>query len=125
MTQAADERDLRAGAPQAEWAAARRRGLQLDRGGRAMAFALAVFFAALFLFPMYWMIATSLKTLGDVFQVPPVWWPTTLMWQNYPTALHMFPFWRYAWNTVRITVPVTIGVTCSSALVAYSFSRLR
>src|SRR5215211_6143324 len=34
-------------------------------------------------------------------------------------------FLRYAENTLRIALPVTIGVTISSALVAYGFSRLR
>jgi len=54
-----------------------------------------------------------------------VWWPSQLMWSNYPDALKVFPFWRYLSNTLQIAVPVTIGTTVSSSLVAYGFSRLR
>jgi multiple sugar transport system permease protein len=124
VVRAADERQLSAGAQPVAWPRARRRRL-LKRAGQVVAFAVVLFFAVLFLFPLYWMVTTSLKTLAQVFQVPPVWWPPRLMWSNYPAALAMFPFWRYAWNTLLITVPVTIGVTASSALVAYSFGRLR
>jgi multiple sugar transport system permease protein len=47
------------------------------------------------------------------------------MWSNYPQALSYFPFLQYAANTLRIALPVTLGTTASSALVAYGFSRLR
>jgi multiple sugar transport system permease protein len=71
------------------------------------------------------MIATSLKTSAEVFQLPPIWWPPQPRWSNFPEALNVFPFIRYATNTLRIAVPVAIGTTLSSAVVAYGFSRLR
>jgi multiple sugar transport system permease protein len=75
--------------------------------------------------PVYWMLITSFKTTPEVFRMPPAWWPQQLLWSNYPVALGYFPFVQYAGNTLRIALPVTIGVTVSSALVAYGFSRLR
>jgi multiple sugar transport system permease protein len=97
----------------------------LERAGRAAAFCLVLIFATAFVFPLYWMALTSLKTLPEVFHMPTVWWPETLKWSNYPDALDVFPFRQYAVNTLQITVPVAVGTTVSSSLVAYGFSRLR
>ena len=96
-----------------------------DAGGWSVAFLIVLAFAIVFVAPIYWMIVTSLKTTPKCFSMPPVWWPAKLQWSNYPEALQVFPFVRYATNTLRIAVPVAIGTTLSSALVAYGFSRLR
>lgn len=81
--------------------------------------------AIIFVLPLYWLLVTSLKSLDEVFADPLVWWPRQLVWSNYPDALNQFPFWRYLRNTISIAVPVAIGTTLSSAVVAYAFSRLR
>jgi multiple sugar transport system permease protein len=125
MAQTTDDTALQARAVEARWVAARRRARLLDQAGQVLAFALVLFFTILFVFPLYWLIATSLKATPEVFQYPPVWWPAKIMWSNYPAALKVFPFWRYLRNTLEITVPVTFGTTLSSSLVAYGFSRLR
>jgi multiple sugar transport system permease protein len=93
--------------------------------GRALAFLIVLAAAAIFIFPVYWMVVTSLKSVPEVFSLPPVWWPAELRWSNYPEALEYFPFLRYVGNTLQIAVPVSIGTTLSSALVAYGFARLR
>jgi ABC-type glycerol-3-phosphate transport system permease component len=93
--------------------------------GRAVAFLIVLAAAIVFVFPVYWMVVTSLKSTPEVFHLPPVWWPAELRWDNYPDALSTFPFVLYASNTLRIALPVTIGTTLSSAVVAYGFSRLR
>jgi ABC-type glycerol-3-phosphate transport system permease component len=95
------------------------------RVGLAAAFIIILIAAIMFASPIYWMIVTSLKTTPEVFKVPPIWWPEQLRWSNYPEALNVFPFVLYATNTLRIAVPVAIGTTISSALVAYGFSRMR
>ncbi|HVL23120.1 MAG TPA: carbohydrate ABC transporter permease [Thermomicrobiales bacterium] len=93
--------------------------------GRVAAFLIVLAWAVLFIFPVYWMAVTSLKDVSEVFHLPPVWWPAELKWSNYSEALSLFPFVDYAINTLKITVPVTIGTTISSSLVAYGFARLR
>ena len=124
MSNVADARALPVQMPRAQ-VATYRRALLVRRGGLAAAFLIILAFAVLFVAPIYWMAVTSLKTTAEVFQLPPVWWPAKLQWGNYPDALQVFPFVLYASNTLRIAVPVAIGTTLSSALVAYGFSRLR
>ena len=95
-----------------------------SRLGDAVPFLAVLCLALVFALPVYWLVVTSLKNLDEVFADPLVWWPRQLVWANYPQALQQFPFWRYLRNTLAIAVPVTIGATFSSALVAYAFSRL-
>ncbi|MCB0075659.1 MAG: carbohydrate ABC transporter permease, partial [Caldilineaceae bacterium] len=55
-----------------------------------------------------------------------VWIPNPAYPQNFYFAWNTYPFNLFAFNTVfRYAIPVTIGVTISSALVAYGFSRIR
>jgi multiple sugar transport system permease protein len=95
------------------------------RVGLGLAFLVVVAGAVLYAAPVYWMLITSFKSTPEVFRMPPAWWPEQLLWSNYPEALGYFPFVQYAVNTLRIAVPVMIGTTVSSALIAYGFSRLR
>lgn len=81
--------------------------------------------AVLFLAPLYWMIASSLKPEYDVFARPPIWWPNPPRWQNYVEALTKLPFQRYAVNTLIIAVFSVVGYTLSCTVVAYGFARLR
>jgi multiple sugar transport system permease protein len=93
--------------------------------------------AALFLLPFYWMLNTALKPLGDVFAVPPKWWPNPMMWSNFYAALSQrvgstelgttagtIPFYLYFLNTTIITVNGVVATLFSSSLVAYAFARL-
>jgi multiple sugar transport system permease protein len=77
------------------------------------------------LFPIFWLVTTSLKVKSQIFKFPPVWIPNPVHWQNYPDALTAVPFDRYAVNTLIITAANIVGVMLSSSLVAYAFARLR
>jgi ABC-type glycerol-3-phosphate transport system permease component len=81
--------------------------------------------ALLFILPLYWMIASSLKPEYQVFAQPPVWWPIPPQWENYVAALTELPFDRYAFNTLIIATGAVIGHVFSCTLVAYGFARLR
>src|SRR3954451_24420522 len=124
MSAATEERALATVAPQAQ-AHSYRRARVLQVVGRTVAFLIVLGAAIAFVFPVYWMVVTSLKSTPEVFHIPPVWWPAQLQWGNYPEALSNFPFLLYAANTLRIALPVVVGTTISSAVVAYGFSRLR
>jgi multiple sugar transport system permease protein len=93
--------------------------------GRSGAFLLALSLAALFLFPLVWMLITSLKAPSEVFAQPMVWWPRVLQLSNYPDALSVFPFVRDLGNSLIVSLSTTVGTTLSSSLVAYGFARLR
>jgi ABC-type glycerol-3-phosphate transport system permease component len=80
--------------------------------------------ATLFLLPVFWMISSSLKTDYAIFARPPVWWPESPQWTNFPQALTSLPFGRFALNTTFIAVFNIIGHLLSCSVVAYGFARL-
>ncbi|NLG49928.1 MAG: carbohydrate ABC transporter permease [Chloroflexi bacterium] len=79
----------------------------------------------MFMFPLFWMLSTSLKTNEQVYTVPTVWIPNPIAWENYPTALGRMPFWLFVRNSCITSFVPVIGALLSASLVAYSFSRLR
>ncbi|HWQ11522.1 MAG TPA: carbohydrate ABC transporter permease [Roseiflexaceae bacterium] len=91
-----------------------------------LATALCIIGVIIILFPLAWMISTSLKTKTEVAQFPPVWIPAVPQWENYPTALtggNRFDV--YFKNTMIYALGAMIGELISCSLVAYGFARLR
>jgi multiple sugar transport system permease protein len=76
------------------------------------------------IFPLLWMFSTSLKSMDEVMVVPPRWIPQSWQWRNYFDASTDIPFWTYTKNTMIACTLAALGTTFSSALVAYSFTRL-
>jgi len=76
------------------------------------------------LFPLVWMLSTSLKVIGQVYSFPPVLIPEPIVWGNYSEALAMFPFFLYLWNTLVIVAGVMGGNLLSCSVVAYGFAKL-
>jgi len=86
-------------------------------------FSVLVVLSLIVLFPLWWIMRTSLMHLHEVPSMsflPPNW-----VFSNYPRALERFIFWRHLGNTMIIVVPaITLG-TATAILCAYSFARLR
>ncbi len=79
------------------------------------------------LFPVAWMISTSLKAPNQVQQFPPIWIPNPLVWENYIRAVTIFPvpFITFVWNSFYLSGMNVIGSIVSNTIVAYAFARLR
>ncbi|TYP78931.1 carbohydrate ABC transporter permease [Paenibacillus methanolicus] len=91
---------------------------------KTVVYALLIAGSVFCLFPIYWMLRTSLITMGDLYQMPPKLLPNTFMWENFTTALEAYPFGRFFWNSTVITGSAIVGVLFSSSVCAYSFSRI-
>lgn len=81
--------------------------------------------SVVFIMPFAWMLSTSLKKSGAVFQFPPQWIPDPIVWENYVTAIRVMDFPVLLKNTVLVTSLSMVGAMATSALAAYSFARLR
>jgi ABC-type glycerol-3-phosphate transport system permease component len=89
-------------------------------------YAVLVSLAVTFIMPFYWMLSSAVKTDSQVYTVPPIWFPVPQHWNNFWDAWNSENYWLFTYNTVvRYAIPATFGTVISSALVAYSFSRLR
>lgn len=80
--------------------------------------------AVLMVLPFYWMIITAFKTPEQVTQMPPVWWPSSLLLDNFKYVLGSGEFARYIFNSMFVTV-VSVSLTVVvTILTAFAFSRL-
>jgi multiple sugar transport system permease protein len=91
---------------------------------RTLVFLLLLSGSILFLFPLFWMISTSLKSNEQVYTVPTVWIPNPIVWENYPNALSKMPFWIFLRNSVITSAIPVFGAVLSASMVAYSFARV-
>jgi multiple sugar transport system permease protein len=75
-----------------------------------------------FLFPVYWMVATSLKSQVNAFAMPPKWFPPPTL-GNYREVLLETDFLRQARNSL-ITAASNVAIVLALALpAAYAMSR--
>jgi multiple sugar transport system permease protein len=86
-------------------------------------------FGGLFLmFPVYFMLITSLKAPGSAFIMPIKWLPYIEyqpVWENYKEA-HEFMKWTTVYrNTIFVSLAAAAGDALSALLVAYGFARFR
>lgn len=74
--------------------------------------------------PFLWMVTTSLKPAGALFDQP-LLLPTHFEWQNYVEAWRAAPFPRFFLNSAIMTIGVTVCQTILSAMAGYAFARMR
>lgn len=84
-----------------------------------------VVLAAVFAAPLVWLVGSSLKPEGQVFEYPPRFIPRAIVWENYPVAIEQFPFLTAGLNTMKVVLGVLVGRLLTASLVAYGFARLR
>lgn len=108
-------------------ARARVSGAHLPLGGLTTAGLMAIVLVCAVgaLFPLFWMVTTSLKPSGDVFLIPPRWLPHPVVWKNYPDALAFMDAANAFRNSFVVSGLSVAGVTASSAIAAFPFARLR
>ena len=76
------------------------------------------------LFPLLWMLGSSLKTQTTVFSDMSII-PKIMHWENFYLAWTEGNFGTYFLNSVIYTISVVLGIIFVSSLAAYAFSRLR
>ena len=80
--------------------------------------------ALIVLFPFYWMIASSLKSLAEYRMSVPTFIPRSWMFSNYVTAFTSASLGRLFANTLYVGVVSTILSLIITVLSAFAFARL-
>ena len=80
--------------------------------------------ALIVLFPFYWMIISSLKTLDEYRMSVPTFWPQRIMFSNYAEAFTAASLGRLFVNTLYVGVVSTILSLVITVLSAFAFARL-
>lgn len=92
--------------------------------GSALLHGILILVALSMIVPFIWMISTSLKDFGQVFNIPPNWIPDPVVWENYPDSLNALPFGRAYWNSFYIAAIVVSSQLLTCSMAAYAFARI-
>ncbi len=74
--------------------------------------------ALVFAIPFYWLLISSVKTVGELRAIPPTWWPHTFTLANFP-RVWSGQFGRFMLNSFVYAGLSTVIITFTSSLIGY------
>ena len=80
--------------------------------------------AVIVLFPFYWMIISSLKTISEYRLATPTLFPREIVWYNYPNAFNTANLGTLFLNTMYVGIVSTILSLVITVVSAFAFARL-
>ena len=83
-----------------------------------------IIMALIVLFPFYWMIISSLKSLEEYRFNIPTFWPKVIIWENYSEAFTQADLGQLFLNTAYVGIVSTILSLVITVLSAFAFARL-
>jgi multiple sugar transport system permease protein len=76
-------------------------------------------------FPLVWLLVTSLRTSADIFVVPAHIIPKSVTFSQYINVFRRYSLASYLWNTVVVSLSTVIFVTVLALPCAYAMARFR
>lgn len=84
---------------------------------------LLVIISFIFVYPIIFMIITSLKSVTDLADTSIKWIPTMLEWNNYKTALSELKYFQSLYKTFIVALIPSLINTIVACLTAYGFAK--
>jgi len=82
--------------------------------------------AIIYIFPLAWMLSTSLRSTKDIYRYPPTILPREITLENYVYVLtQMKSFGRYFLNSIVVTISTVVIVVIASSMGGYAFGMRR
>jgi multiple sugar transport system permease protein len=95
----------------------------------AVVYVFLITYSVTTVFPFFWMVMSSFRSSGAIFEIPPRWVPDLLfkpgMWDGYFKVLTEHHFLSYLWNSSFISITASIGQLLTCSLAAFAFSRMQ
>ena len=96
----------------------------VQAAAKVLVYAFLMLMALIVLFPFYWMISSSLKSLTEYKLSVPTFWPKQVIWSNYAEAFTTANLGKLFMNTAYVGVVSTILSLVITVLSAFAFARL-
>jgi multiple sugar transport system permease protein len=77
------------------------------------------------IFPLAWLVLTSLRGSADIFAMPVRVFPESVTFSQYISVFSQYGLDDYLWNTVIVSVATVVLVTLLGVPCAYAMSRFR
>ncbi len=91
---------------------------------KVVVYAFLMLMALIVLFPFYWMIISSLKSLAEYKLSVPTFWPKEIIWYNYADAFTTANLGNLFLNTAYVGIVSTLLSLVITVLSAFAFARL-
>ena len=92
--------------------------------GKAGIYLFLFIMAGIVLFPFYWMVNSSLKSLAEYRLSPPTFWPQQVLLSNYADAFTTANLGTLFKNTMIVGIVSTLLSLVITVLSAFAFARL-
>ena len=93
-------------------------------GKKVILYVVSLIFLFIFIYPLYFVIVSSLKTNTEIF-TKPFSLPTVLQFQNYKTAIEIGNVGRQFLNSLFLAVATLALTALVASMVSFAISRLR
>ena len=100
-----------------------RRVLKTRQVRNTVRYVFGILITMVFIFPIFWMVSTSLKSESEVLAATQTLLPRSWQFSNYATVMRKEPFMRYMLNTAIVTAGMMVLELGTGILAAYSFAR--
>lgn len=100
----------------------------VSRANKTILVVASLLVAAIFLFPIYWMLITSLKTNREIFAIVPTLWPQNPTLEGYIsqlTARENISVLRYFYNSLVISAEGMVLTVLLASFSAYGLARFK
>ena len=91
--------------------------------GRVVLYGLLVLWTMICLYPLIWMLSTSLKTMPEVAKNTMALIPEAFRWENYVEAWTKGNFGTYFKNSIVVTATTLLLVLWTASMTAYAVAR--
>lgn len=85
----------------------------------------ALLLAVIYLFPLYWMYVTAIKTTSEAFASPPIFIPTEAQWGSFLEVWQTRHMGNFLWNSFYIATWSVILIAILGSGAAYVLARYR
>lgn len=86
---------------------------------------LAIIVLVIIVFPIYWMLVSSVKSQEEILLPVPTLWPREFHFENYINVLNRGNFAKYYYNTAVMTAGILIAQVVTGVFAGYGFSKGR
>lgn len=87
--------------------------------------AIMALYLIVMIFPLYWMLITSLKPQKDIFKLPIMYWPKELSLQNYENMFRITKFHIYIMNSLIVSLSAALIVLVVATFSSYVLARFK
>jgi alpha-1,4-digalacturonate transport system permease protein len=82
-----------------------------------------IILAIVFMIPVYWTVASSFKTMGEIYQYPPTFFPQNFSLEGYINIFKNMDIMRYLGNTLFVAIVSTFFTVFLCLTIGYSIAK--